>query len=235
MQEAIKHGGIANEAAVDIEWIEAEMLTDNPNIDSFFQGVDGILVPGGFGYRGIEGMVTAAKYARENRIPYFGLCLGMQCLVIEFARNAANLQKANSTEVDEETPYPVIDLMYAQRTVEDKGATMRLGHYPCVLKENTKSYAAYQQPIILERHRHRYELNNDYRSQLVDAGLCFSGVSPDDSLAEIAEVVDHPWMVGSQFHPEFQSKPLTPHPLFRDFIAAVLSYQREKNETGDEL
>ncbi len=232
--EAIKHGGVANEAQVEIEWIEAEMLTEHSHIDEFFEGIDGILVPGGFGYRGIEGMIKAAKYAREKRIPYFGLCLGMQCLVIEFARNVANMQNANSTEVDEKTPYPVIDLMFEQRSIADKGATMRLGHYPCVLKENTKSYDAYQQPIILERHRHRYELNNDFRTQLEDAGLCFSGVSPDESLVEIAEVSNHPWMVGSQFHPEFQSKPLVPHPLFKNFIAAVLAYQREHSDIGDE-
>ena len=234
VQEAIKHGGVANNAAVHIEWIEAEMLTDHSNLDKLFENIDGILVPGGFGDRGIEGMILAAKYARENRVPYFGLCLGMQCLVIEFARNMANLKNANSTEVDEKTPYPVIDLMLEQRAIADKGATMRLGHYPCVLKENTKSYEAYQQPIILERHRHRYELNNNHRSQLKDAGLAFSGVSPDGSLVEIAEVSDHPWMVGSQFHPEFQSKPLTPHPLFREFIAAVLRYQQEKTELGGE-
>ncbi|RKU10034.1 CTP synthase [Candidatus Poribacteria bacterium] len=234
VQEAIKHGGIANEAEVHIEWIEAEMLTDHSNLDKLFENIDGILVPGGFGDRGIEGMILAAKYARENRIPYFGLCLGMQCLVIEFARNVANLKNANSTEVDEKTPYPVIDLMLEQRSIADKGATMRLGHYPCVLKEGTKSYEAYQQPIILERHRHRYELNNNYRSQLKEDGLSFSGVSPDGSLVEIAEVPDHPWMVGSQFHPEFQSKPLTPHPLFREFIAAVLRYQQEKIESGEE-
>ncbi len=230
VQEAIKHGGIANEAEVHIEWIEAEMLTDHPNFDELFENIDGILVPGGFGDRGIEGMITAVKYARENRIPYFGLCLGMQCLVIEFARHMANLKNANSTEFDEKTPYPVIDLMLEQRAIADLGATMRLGHYPCVLKEDTKSYEAYQQPIILERHRHRYELNNNYRSQLKEAGLRFSGVSPDGSLVEIAEVADHPWMVGSQFHPEFQSKPLTPHPLFREFIAAVLRYQKEKSD-----
>lgn len=225
VQEALKHGGIANEAAVEIEWIEAESLTEHPNLDAVFENADGILVPGGFGYRGIEGMIVAARYARENKIPYLGLCLGMQCLVIEFARNVANLEKANSTEVDENTPYPVIDLMHDQQSVADLGATMRLGHYSCVLKEDTKSYAAYQQPIIVERHRHRYELNNQYRSQLESAGLCFSGVSPDESLVEIAEVTDHPWMVGSQFHPEFQSKPLTPHPLFREFIASVLDDQ----------
>jgi CTP synthase len=225
VQEALKHGGIANEASVEIEWIEAESLTDHPNLDAVFENADGILVPGGFGYRGIEGMLVAARYARENHIPYFGLCLGMQCLVIEFARHVANLKKANSTEVDEKTPYPVIDLMPEQRSIADLGATMRLGHYPCVLKENTKSYDAYQQPIILERHRHRYELNNQYRSQLEAAGLCFSGLSPDESLVEIAEVTAHPWMVGSQFHPEFQSKPLAPHPLFREFIAAVFAFQ----------
>ncbi|RKU07612.1 CTP synthase [Candidatus Poribacteria bacterium] len=234
VQEALKHGGIANEASVEIEWIEAESLTEHPNLDSVFEDIDGILVPGGFGYRGIEGMLVAVQYARENRIPYLGLCLGMQCLVIEFARHVANLEKANSTEVDEKTPYPVIDLMPEQRSIADLGATMRLGHYPCVLKEDTKSYTAYQQPIILERHRHRYELNNLYRSQLESAGLCFSGLSPDESLVEIAEVTDHPWMVGSQFHPEFQSKPLAPHPLFREFIAAVLSYQlKNKDIEGD--
>ncbi len=234
VQEAIKHGGIANEAEVHIEWIEAESLTENTDFDSLFENIDGILVPGGFGDRGIEGMITAVKYAREQRVPYFGLCLGMQCLVIEYARNVANMKDANTTEVDEKTPYPVIDLMLEQRAIADKGATMRLGHYPCVLKENTKSYEAFQQPIILERHRHRYELNNDFRSRLEDAGLCFSGVSPDESLVEIAEVPDHPWMVGSQFHPEFQSKPLTPHPLFRDFIASVLCYQQERTELGDD-
>ncbi len=234
VQEAIKHGGIANEAEVCIEWIEAESLTENTDLDGLFENIDGILVPGGFGDRGIEGMITAVKYAREKRIPYLGLCLGMQCLVIEYARNVANMIEANSTEVDEKTPYPVIDLMLEQRAIADKGATMRLGHYPCVLKKNTKSYEAFQQPIILERHRHRYELNNDYRSRLEDAGLCFSGVSPDESLVEIAEVPGHPWMVGSQFHPEFQSKPLTPHPLFRDFIASVLCYQQERTELGDE-
>ena len=235
VQEALKHGGIANEASVEIEWIEAESLMEHPDLDSVFENADGILVPGGFGYRGIEGMLVAARYARENDIPYFGLCLGMQCLVIEFARHVANLKKANSTEVDEKTPYPVIDLMREQRSIADLGATMRLGHYPCVLKEGTRSYEAYQQPIILERHRHRYELNNQYRSRLEAAGLCFSGLSPDESLVEIAEVTGHPWMVGSQFHPEFQSKPLAPHPLFREFIAAVLAYQcRDAGTKGGE-
>ena len=234
VQEALKHGGIANESSVEIEWIEAESLTEHPNLDTVFENADGILVPGGFGYRGIEGMLVAARYAREKGIPYLGLCLGMQCLVIEFARHVADLKNANSTEVDEKTPYPVIDLMPEQRSVADLGATMRLGIYPCVLTENTKSYTAYQQPIIVERHRHRYELNNLYRSQLESAGLCFSGLSPDESLVEIAEVTGHPWMVGSQFHPEFQSKPLAPHPLFREFVAAVLSYQENGEDTKGE-
>lgn len=234
VQEALKHGGIANETAVDIVWVDSETLTPEQDLDAVFQDVDGILVPGGFGYRGIEGMVTAAQYAREHQKPYLGLCLGMQCLVIEFARHVANLKQANSTEVDAETPHPVIDLMHEQRAISDLGATMRLGIYPCVLKEGTRSYDAYQQPIIVERHRHRYEFNNQYRSQLETAGLAFSGVSPDESLVEIAEVTAHPWMVGSQFHPEFQSKPLAPHPLFRDFIAAVLSEQDKTIQTEKE-
>lgn len=234
VQEALKHGGIANETAVDIVWVDSETLTPEQDLDAVFQDVDGILVPGGFGYRGIEGMVTAAQYAREHQKPYLGLCLGMQCLVIEFARHVANLKQANSTEVDEQTPHPVIDLMHEQRAISDLGATMRLGIYPCVLKEGTRSYDAYQQPIIVERHRHRYEFNNQYRSQLETAGLAFSGVSPDESLVEIAEVTAHPWMVGSQFHPEFQSKPLAPHPLFRDFIAAVLSEQDKTIQTEKE-
>ena len=225
VQEALKHGGIANETSVEIEWIDSETLTDDDDLVAVFGNIDGILVPGGFGYRGTEGMLVATQYARENRIPYLGLCLGMQCLVIEFARHVANLKEANSTEVDEKTAYPVIDLMHEQRAIADLGATMRLGIYPCVLKEGTKSYAAYQQPIIVERHRHRYEFNNHYRSKLEAAGLCFSGLSPDESLVEIAEVAEHPWMVGSQFHPEFQSKPLAPHPLFREFIRAALSHQ----------
>ena len=180
----------------------------------------------GFGVRGIEGMIVAIRYAHEGNIPFFGLCLGMQCMVIEFARHVANLKNANSSEFDPETPHPVIDLMLDQQDKSDLGGTMRLGLYPCVLKMNTKSYAAYGQPIILERHRHRYELNNRYRDQLESEGLYLSGLSPDDSLVEIAEVADHPWMVGSQFHPEFQSKPLDPHPLFRDFIRAALQYQQ---------
>ena len=245
VKEALKHGGIANDSAVDVKWIESErlivtpteltnvddetfILSDDQNLAEEFEGVDGILVPGGFGYRGIEGMVVASRYAREQKIPYFGLCLGMQCMVIDVARHVAKLKNANSSEFDEKTPHPVIDLMLNQREQTDLGGTMRLGLYPCVLREKTKSYEAYQQPIILERHRHRYELNNDYREALESEGLCFSGVSPDENLVEITEVTDHPWMVGSQFHPEFQSKPLEPHPLFRDFIRAALHYRQQR-------
>ncbi len=230
VKEALKHGGIANESPVNVRWIDSETLGDHQNLEAQFEGVDGILVPGGFGYRGIEGMIVAARYARENKIPFLGLCLGMQCMVIEFARHVADLKNANSSEFDEKTPHPVIDLLLDQRKKSELGGTMRLGLYPCVLEENTNSHEAYQQPIILERHRHRYELNNRYRDGLESEGLCFSGLSPDKSLVEVAEVVDHPWMVGSQFHPEFQSKPLEPHPLFRNFIQAALRYQQQQSD-----
>jgi len=234
VKEALKHGGIANEAAVDIKWIDSETLLDHPNLDAVFQGIDGVLVPGGFGVRGIEGMIVAVQYARENMVPYFGLCLGMQCMVIEFSRNVARLKNANSAEFDKSTPHPIIDLMVDQRKKADLGGTMRLGLYPCVLKENTRAYAAFNQPIILERHRHRYEVNNRYHKRLESKGLCLSGVSPDANLVEIAEVPDHPWMLGSQFHPEFQSKPLEPHPLFRDFIRAALEYQESRRAESPE-
>ena len=230
VQEALKHGGIANDSTVHIKWISSESLIDGQCVDETFKDIDGILVPGGYGIRGIEGMIVAARYARENKIPYLGLCLGMQCMVTEFARHVVRLKGANSTEFDENTPHPVIDMMISQQDVSELGATQRLGLYPCVLKENTKIYEAYGHPIILERHRHRYELNNDYREQLESHGICFSGVSPDESLVEISEITDHPWMVGSQFHPEFQSKPLVPHPMFRDFIKASLSHQQQQTD-----
>ena len=232
VKEAVKHGGIANESVAEIKWIDSEMLIGQKDLEEHFEEIDGVLVPGGFGVRGIEGMIVAIRYARANKIPFLGLCLGMQCMVIEFARHVAGLKNANSSEFDEQTVHPVIDLMPDQRNLSDLGATMRLGLYPCVLKENTNSGAAYQQPIILERHRHRYEFNNRFRGQLESDGLSFSGLSPDESLVEIAEVLDHPWMVGSQFHPEFQSKPLSPHPLFRDFIQAALHYQQRGKTQG---
>ncbi|MFQ6041116.1 MAG: CTP synthase [Candidatus Poribacteria bacterium] len=229
--EALKHGGIANDAAVKIKWISSERLAKKKCHESLqdlkqkFGDVDGILVPGGFGYRGIEGKIAAANYARENRVPYLGLCLGMQCMVIEFARNVAGLKNANSSEFDPDTPHPVIDLMPDQENIENMGGTMRLGLYPCVLAPGTKAYQAYQQPIILERHRHRYEVNNAYRKKLTELGLNASGVSPNKELVEIVEIPDHPWMVASQFHPEFKSKPLDPHPFFRDFVEAALKFK----------
>ena len=230
VQEALKHGGIANEVSVKIHWIDSEELAkkSEEEIAATFEEMDGVLVPGGFGYRGIEGMIVAARHAREKLVPYFGLCLGVQCLVIEFARNVAGLEKANSTEFDPDTPHPVIDWLPDQRKVTQLGGTMRLGLYPCVLKQDTCAYESYHQPIILERHRHRYEVNNRYREPLAEQGIIFSGLSPDDQLVEIAEVKGHPWMLGSQFHPEFRSKPLAPHPLFRDFIAAALRHKSEK-------
>jgi len=183
--------------------------------------VHGIVVPGGFGPRGIEGKILAARYARERGVPYLGLCLGMQVMVIELARHALGSDRPNSTEFDEATPYPVIALMPDQRDVADKGGTMRLGHWPCRLVPGTRAAAAYGQDLVEERHRHRYELNNEYRDLLSGAGLVFSGLSPDGRLVEVSELRDHPWMVGSQFHPEFKSRPNHPHPLFRDFIGAV--------------
>jgi len=224
VEEALKHGGIANDAAVKIRWVDTERLPKNSSspLDKKFEGVSGILVPGGYGQRGIEGMVLAVKYARENSIPFLGLCLGMQCMVVEFARNVANLKDANSTEFDVDTPHPVISLLEEQKNVKDIGGTQRKGIFPCELKKDSKAYQAYGQPIILERHRHRREFNNEYRNLLVQKGLIFSGICPDGDLVEIAELKDHPWMVASQFHPEFKSKPLSPHPLFRDFIKAAL-------------
>ena len=199
--------------------IESEDVLDK-GCAELLKGVDGILVPGGFGDRGVEGKVAAAEYARSNNIPYFGICLGMQCAVMAFARHACNLENAYSTEFNPDTPHPVIHLMDEQKDVTDKGGTMRLGAYDCTLTPGTKAHAAYGSDHIAERHRHRYEFNNDYKARLEEAGLTFSGVSPDGSLVEIVEIADHPWFVACQFHPEFQSTPLNAHPLFRDFIKA---------------
>ncbi|MDA1192747.1 MAG: gamma-glutamyl-gamma-aminobutyrate hydrolase family protein, partial [Candidatus Poribacteria bacterium] len=212
---------------VEIKWFESDHV-HGKDFDDLFSDVRGILVPGGYGYRGIEGMIDAVRYARERKIPFLGLCLGMQCMVIEYARNVVGLENANSMEFDEETPHPVIDLMENQRKQRDKGGTQRLGLYPCLLTEKTRAYTAYEQPIILERHRHRFEVNNAYRERLAAKGMVWSGVSPSGDLVEISEVADHPWMVGSQFHPEFRSKPLDPHPLFVEFIRATLEYEPAK-------
>ena len=221
--EALRHGGIANDTAINIKWVNAEEIEPaKVDMDEVFSGVDGILVPGGFGDRGIEGKIKAIRYARENGIPFLGLCLGMQCAVIEFARNLCRMKGANSTEFNPETLYPVIDLMPEQVDVEEKGGTMRLGVYPCKVTEGTHTWAAYQDELIYERHRHRFEFNNAYRQQFAAAGMVIAGMLPSGRLVEIVELADHPWFVGTQFHPEFKSRPTRPHPLFRDFVKAAL-------------
>jgi CTP synthase len=221
LNEALVHGGIANSCRVQLKFIDSEKL-ETEEVHPHFDNVDAILVPGGFGNRGIEGMIIAVRYARENRIPYFGICLGMQMAVVEYARNVCGLDKANSSEFDLQTTYPVIDLLPEQHGVKDKGASMRLGAWPCFVEQDSFAYGAYGQKEISERHRHRYEFNNDYKKVLTDKGLRITGVSPDGRLAEIVEVKDHPWFLGCQFHPEFKSQPTNPHPLFREFIAAAL-------------
>lgn len=222
--EALRHAGIANDTAIQIHWINAEEIeAASVDLKKCFADVDGILVPGGFGDRGVEGKIKAIQYARENKVPFFGLCLGMQCAVVEFARHVCNLADAHSTEFNPETPYPVIDLMSEQVAVEEKGGTMRLGIYPCKVSEDTLTCQAYQDEIIYERHRHRWEFNNAYREQLTQAGLVIGGILPNGRLIEIIEVKDHPWFVGTQFHPELKSRPTNPHPLFREFIKAALN------------
>ena len=216
--EALRHGGIINGAEVDIRWINSEEITPE-NVGKTLGKCNGIIVPGGFGDRGIEGMIESIRYARENKIPFFGICLGMQMSVIEYARNVLGLKEANSTEFGE-TPYPVIDIMEDQKTITEKGGTMRLGLYPCKLTEGTVSARVYGEPLIYERHRHRWEFNNAFRTQLQEAGLTIAGISPDERLVEIVEIKDHPWFVGVQFHPEFKSRPNKPQKLFADFIRA---------------
>ena len=190
--------------------------------------VDGVLIPGGFGTRGVEGKICAASYARRNNLPYFGICLGMQVAVIEYARNVLGHEDANSAEIDPGTAHPVIDLMPEQKDVSQIGGTMRLGQYPCRLNPNSKAYEAYQQSIIYERHRHRFEVNNIYRDELTDSGVILCGVSPDNRIVEMVELTSHPWFIGCQFHPEFKSRPNRPHPLFRSFIGAAVAHQESK-------
>jgi CTP synthase len=220
VREALKHAGLAEEVEVEIGWVHSSELEKDRGWEIIHEA-DGIIVPGGFGSRGTEGKIRAAHYARTNKVPYLGLCLGMQLMVVELARHALNSEDANSSEFDRSTPHPVIDLMPDQRAIADMGGTMRLGLYPCQLQPGTYAAAAYSEPLVQERHRHRFELNNSYRDLLQNAGMRFSGISPDGRLVEIAEIVDHPFMVGTQFHPEFLSRPNRPHPLFRSFIRAV--------------
>ena len=233
LNEALSHGGISNDCKVNLIFVDSENIDDD-NCAATLGIADGILVPGGFGSRGIEGKICAVKYARENKIPFFGICLGMQAAVIEFARNVAGMPDAHSSEFDEKTPHPVIYLMaewYDDKTKtiqkrnksSDKGATMRLGAYPCKIQQKTFAFKAYCKENISERHRHRYEFNNDYKDKLEESGLVISGASPNGELVEIVEIKDHPWFLGCQFHPEFKSRPMDPHPLFKDFIKASLN------------
>jgi CTP synthase len=238
LNEALRHGGIPNDCRVNLEFVDSEKIDEN-NCREIVGNADGILVPGGFGSRGIEGKICTAKYAREEKIPYFGICLGMQIAVIEFARNLAGLKDAHSQEFDKNTPFPVIYLMtewYDEKTgtvqkrdiTSDKGGTMRLGAYPCVIKKDSLAHSAYGISSISERHRHRYEFNNAFKEKLEDKGLVISGTSPDGELVEMVEVKDHPWFLGCQFHPEFKSRPMNPHPLFREFIRASLAYSKTR-------
>jgi len=221
--EALVHGGIANNARVNIIKIDSEEVEAH-GFKKYLKEAQGILIPGGFGSRGIEGKIAAVKYVRENNIPFFGICLGMQIATIEFSRNMAGLKGANSTEFDPQTPFPVISLIQEQKEVKDMGASMRLGAYACILEKGTRSFEAYKSEKISERHRHRYEFNNIYRQQLTQKGLVIAGHNPEQDLVEIIEIKDHPWFVGCQFHPEFKSKPDIAHPLFKGFIAAALNH-----------
>ncbi|WP_017756631.1 CTP synthase [Calidifontibacillus oryziterrae] len=220
--EALRHAGYNYDAKIKVEWINAETVTAE-NVNDLLKNVDGVLVPGGFGDRGIEGKIEAIRFARENKVPFLGICLGMQLASVEFARNVLGYKGANSSEINPNTSYPVIDLLPEQKDIEDLGGTLRLGLYPCKIAEGTFAYKAYEDELIYERHRHRYEFNNQYRQEMENAGFIFSGTSPDGRLVEIIEVKDHPWFVASQFHPEFRSRPTRPQPLFREFVHASLT------------
>lgn len=228
--EALKHGGVANRVGVEIKWLNAEKLEGEENVEPFFREVHGILVPGGFGSRGVEGKIKAIRFARENKIPFLGLCLGMQCAVIEFARNVCKMKGANSSEFDPETKFPVIDLLPEQKGVSEKGGTMRLGAYPCRIKKNTLLYRIYGKEQVAERHRHRYELNNQFRQQLGEAGMIFSGIYPEADLVEVVELENHPFFLATQYHPEFKSRPNRPHPIFASFVKAATTRLEEQVE-----
>ncbi|HXF29461.1 MAG TPA: CTP synthase, partial [Chlamydiales bacterium] len=231
--EALSHAGAHLCCAVEIVKIEPDKFAHEKSFPKEYQGCDGYIIPGGFGDRGWEGKIMAAKYCRENKVPYYGICLGMQVLVVEFARSVMKLQQANSTEMNAETPDPVIALLEEQQIVTERGGTMRLGAYPCAITSGTKAHEAYNSSMVNERHRHRYELNNSYREKLEKAGLIISGTFEEDNLAEIAEIKDHPWMVGVQFHPEFRSKPTEPHPLFRAFLEAAITHAKGQSQPHD--
>ncbi|HET9063256.1 MAG TPA: CTP synthase, partial [Candidatus Binatia bacterium] len=226
---ALAHGGIANECDVEIIHVDSEAI-ESKGIPPEVKSADAILVPMGFGPRGTEGKIATVRYARENDVPFLGICFGMQMAVVEFARNVCGMERANSVEVDPDTPYPVIDLMLQQRELETKGGSMRLGSYPCVLKENTLALRVYGKKNINERHRHRYEFNTKYRRQIEEAGLVLSGTSPDGNLVEMIELPNHRWFLASQFHPEFKSRPLECHPMFKSYVRAALSFKKDRGE-----
>ena len=229
VNEALKHGGIATHSAVDIHWIDSETLEgDDVDLDAILGDMDGILVPGGFGSRGIEGKINACRYARTHGVPYLGICLGMQIAIIEFARDVLGMADANSAEIAPSTTHPVNDILPEQKDVTDMGGTMRLGQYPCTLNPESKAYSLYGASMIYERHRHRYEVNNDYRPDLLNGGMIFAGTSPDNHIVEMVEIPDHPWFVAGQFHPEFKSRPNRPHPLFRGFVTAAAARMNSK-------
>ncbi len=232
VRESLKHAALANDVEVDIGWVHSVDL-EKDKCWEVVQSADGIIVPGGFGSRGIEGKIMAARYAREKKVPYLGLCLGMQVMTVEFARHVLDHEDANSTEFDRSTSAPVIDLMIEQKAITDMGGTMRLGLYPCVLQKGTKAAAAYGVAQVEERHRHRFEFNNAYRAEFEKAGMVFSGLSPDGKLVEIAELADHPYMVGSQFHPEFLSRPMRPHPLFVGLVKAAKERESKRSVNSD--
>lgn len=225
--EALKHGGVANSTDVTIKWVDSETVTAE-NAAEILSELDGILVPGGFGDRGIEGKIQAIRYARENKIPFLGLCLGMQLSIVEFARDVIGYSDAHSVELKPDTTHPVIHLMPDQEGIDDIGGTLRLGSYPCVLDKNSKAYELYQEETIHERHRHRYEVNNDYRKVLTENGMVLSGMSPDGRIVEMVELKDHPWFVATQAHPELKSRPNRPHPLFKGFVAASLAHEKNR-------
>jgi CTP synthase len=226
IQESLVHGGIANDVGVDVSWLSSDLFTDAARARDLLAGHHALLVPGGFGVRGVDGMVEAVRAARETKLPFFGICLGMQVAIIEFARNVLALPDSHSSEFAPECSNPVIDLMEEQKHVTDMGGTMRLGAYPCRLQRGSRVAEVYGVPEVSERHRHRYEVSNTYREQFVANGLRLSGLSPDGSLVEIVELENHPWFIGVQFHPELRSRPTRPHPLFAGFIAAATSAKR---------
>jgi CTP synthase len=225
VSEALYHGGILNDCNVVIDWINSEKISEK-SVEDLLKDADGILVPGGFGDRGIEGKIMAVKYARENKVPFFGICLGMQLAVAEYARNVGKMVDAHSSEFEPDTKHPVIDIMPDQKDLDEKGGTMRLGIYPCKIVENTKAHEIYECDLIYERHRHRYEFNNEFKDELEASGMVFSGISPDGKLVEMIELKEHPWFVGVQFHPEFKSRPNNPHILFSGFIGASLACRK---------